>query len=244
MYKSAHEASAFVNELASLVEDSRHREIVICPPYVALPAVVSAVRGTNIEVGAQDVFWLREGAFTGEVSAPMLTAIGCRWVIIGHSERRQYFGETDESVFKKTIAAVESGLKPIVCVGETLEHRAAGHTEAVLSEQFSEGIAGLTPRQFERIVLAYEPAWAIGTGRTASPEVAAAAHRFLRNRIAYRFGVERADECRILYGGSVKPENISALLDQEGIDGALVGGASLDPKAFASIVLATVGVHG
>lgn len=225
-----------MNDLSTLVAESRHREIVIFPPFVALPAAVSAIRGTNIEVGAQDVFWLKEGAFTGEVSAPMLTAIGCRWVIIGHSERRQYFGETDERVFKKTIAAVEAGLKPIVCVGETLEHRAAGHTEAVLSEQFSEGIAGLTPRQFERIAIAYEPAWAIGTGRTASPEIASAAHRFIRNRIAFRFGAESAEECRILYGGSVKPDNISALLAQDEIDGVLVGGASLDPASFAAIV--------
>ncbi len=236
MYKSAHEASAFINELASLVEESRHREIVVCPPFVALPAVVSAIRGTNIEAGAQDVFWLKDGPFTGEVSAPMLTAIGCRWVIIGHSERRQYFGETDETVFKKTIAAVESGLKPIVCVGEQLEDRQAGQTEAVLAEQFTAGLAGLTPRQFERIVIAYEPLWAIGNGCTATPETAAAAHRLLRKKIVARFGTELADECRIIYGGSVKPENIAGLLNQEGIDGALVGGASLDAKAFAEIV--------
>ena len=236
MHKSAHEASAFINELASLVEESRHREIVVCPPFVALPAVVSAVRGTNIEVGAQDVFWLKEGAFTGEVSAPMLTAIGCRWVIIGHSERRQYFAETDETVFKKTIAAVDSGLKPIVCVGENLEDHNAGQTEAVLAEQFMDGIAGLTPQQFERIVIAYEPVWAIGNGCPATPEVAAAAHRMLRKKIGERFGADLAAECRILYGGSVKPDKVSALLDQEGVDGALVGGASLDAKMFAAIV--------
>jgi len=238
MYKSAHEASALINELASLVEESRHREIVVCPPFVALPAAVSAVRGTNIEVGAQDVFWLKDGAFTGEVSAPMLTAIGCRWVIIGHSERREYFGETDEIVFKKTITAVDSGLKPIVCVGERLEDHEAGRTEAILAKQFAQGIAGMTPRQFERIVIAYEPVWAIGTGRTATPETASSAHQFLRQQIADRFGAELAEECRILYGGSVKPDNISGLLAQDDIDGALVGGASLDAASFAAIVAA------
>jgi triosephosphate isomerase (TIM) len=236
MHKSAHEASAFLNELVPLVRDSRHREVVVCPPFVALPAVVNAARGSGIEVGAQDVFWLREGAYTGEVSAPMLLAIGCQWVILGHSERRQYFGETDEIVFKKTVAALESGLKPIVCVGERLDEREAGQTEAVLTAQFLGGLSGLTADQFSRIVIAYEPVWAIGTGRTATPEMAAAAHRFLRKQTIELFGAELADCCRILYGGSVKPDNIGALMAQEGIDGALVGGASLDAKSFASIV--------
>jgi triosephosphate isomerase len=236
MYKSAHEASAFLNELIPLVRESRHREIVVCPPFVALPAVVSAVRGSNIEVGAQDVFWLKEGAYTGEVSAPMLKAIGCRWVIIGHSERRQYFGETNETVLKKTVAALDAGLQPIVCVGERLDERDAEQTETVLGAQFAEGLAGLTAEQFRRLVIAYEPVWAIGTGRTATPAMASAAHQFLRGRVAARYGGEIASECRILYGGSVKPENISALIEQDDIDGALVGGASLDPKSFAAIV--------
>lgn len=236
MYKSAHEASAFVNDFSALVAESRHREIVVCPPFVALPAAISAARGTNIEVGAQDVFWLKEGAYTGEISAPMLTAIGCRWVIVGHSERRQYFGETDETVFKKTVAALDAGLKPIVCVGERLEEREAGMTESVLASQCGAGIEPLTPEQFSRIVIAYEPVWAIGTGRTATPEIASAAHRTIRARLAARFGTGLAEECRILYGGSVKPDNISALLLQDEIDGALVGGASLDPISFAAIV--------
>jgi triosephosphate isomerase len=236
MHKSAHEASAFVRELAPLVAESRHREIVLFPPFVALPAVISAVRGTNIEVGAQNAFWMKEGAYTGEVSAPMLTAIGCRWVIVGHSERRQYFGETDETVLKKTIAVVEAGLTPIVCVGEKWEDREANQTEAVLTEQFKQGIASLKPEQFARIVIAYEPVWAIGTGRTATPEIAAAAHGILRSRIASRFGRALADECRILYGGSVKPDKVSALLTQDDVDGALVGGASLDTKLFSTIV--------
>ena len=236
MYKSAHEAAAFLNELTGLVRESRHREVVVCPPFVALPAAVSAARGSGIEVGAQDVFWLKEGAYTGEVSAPMLLSIGCQWVVIGHSERRQYFGETDETVFKKTVATLESGLKPIVCVGERLDEREAGETENVLAAQFEGSLAGLAPEQMARVVIAYEPVWAIGTGLTATPEIAAAAHGFLRGLIATRFGAEIADECRILYGGSVKPDNISALMKQDGIDGALVGGASLDVKSFAAIV--------
>jgi triosephosphate isomerase len=166
----------------------------------------------------------------------MLAAIGCRWVIIGHSERRQYFGETDENVFKKTVAALDAGLKPIVCVGERLEEREAGATETILAAQFVGGIAGLAPEQFARIVIAYEPVWAIGTGKTATPEMAAEAHRFLRGEIRKRFGAELAGSCRILYGGSVKPDNIKGLMAQPEIDGALVGGASLDPASFASIV--------
>jgi triosephosphate isomerase len=166
----------------------------------------------------------------------MLAAIGCRWVIVGHSERRQYFGETDESVFKKTVAALDAGLKPIVCVGERLEQREAGQTEAVLAEQCASGICGLSAEQFAKIVIAYEPVWAIGTGRTATPEMAGTAHRFLRDQIAGRFGNAAASACRILYGGSVKPDNIQGLMAQEEIDGALVGGASLDPASFATIV--------
>ncbi len=236
LYKSAHETTQFLNELAPLVKETRRAEIVVCPPFVALPAAIAAARGSAIEVGAQDVFWLKEGAYTGEVSAPMLLAIGCQWVIIGHSERRQYFGETEETVFKKTTAALESGLKPIVCVGEKLEEREAGQTGAVLESQFNGGLAGLSPEQFARVSIAYEPVWAIGTGRTATPEMAVEAHAFLRAKIRARFGAEIADASRILYGGSVKPDNAAALLAQDEIDGALVGGASLDAKSFAAIV--------
>jgi len=236
MHKTAAETSAFLHKFAPMVAGVTHAEIVVCPAFVNLPAAVDAARPTAIEIGAQDVFWLKEGAYTGEVSAPMLAGIGCRWVIIGHSERRQYFGETDDSVFKKTAAALEAGLKPIVCVGERLEEREAGATETVLAAQFVGGIAGLTPEQFARIVVAYEPVWAIGTGKTATPEMAAEAHRFLRGEIRKRFGAELAGSCRILYGGSVKPDNIKGLMAQPEIDGALVGGASLDPASFASIV--------
>jgi len=236
MYKTAAETAAFFEKFALLVANALHVDVVVCVPFVNLPVAVMATRWTAIGVGAQDVFWLKEGAYTGEVSAPMLTAIGCRWVIIGHSERRQYFGETDETVLKKTVAALEAGLTPIVCVGERLEEREARATEAVLGTQCANGIAGLEPEQFARIVIAYEPVWAIGTGKTATPEMAADAHRFLRAQIADRFGVDAAAACRILYGGSVKPDNVADLMAQPEIDGALVGGASLDPASFAAIV--------
>jgi triosephosphate isomerase (TIM) len=236
MYKTPAEAMDFLHVFAPMVAGSKRSEIVICPPLVDLAAALDAARGTTIGIGAQNLFWLKEGAYTGEVSGPMLAAAGCRWVIVGHSERRQYFGETDESVFKKTVAALEAGLIPIVCVGERLEEREAGQTENVLATQFAGGIGGLTPEQFGRIVIAYEPVWAIGTGRTATPEIAEEAHRFLRSQIASKFGPEAADACRILYGGSVKPDNIKGLMAQPDLDGALVGGASLDPVSFASIV--------
>src|ERR1700683_4393623 len=164
MYKSAPETRAFLEKLAPLVAGSAHVEVVACAPFVDLPAAIEAAGNTNIGIGAQDVFWLKEGAYTGEVSAQMLTAIGCRWVIVGHSEGRQYFGETEETVAKKTAAALEAGLKPIVCVGERLEQRESGSTEAVLEAQFAGGLAGLTPEQFAGIAIAYEPVWAIGTG--------------------------------------------------------------------------------
>jgi len=235
MYKTATETSAFFESFAPLLSKSTHAEIVICPPFVNLPAAVEAAKGTKIEVGGQDLFWLREGAYTGEISAPMLTSVGCRWVIIGHSERRQYFHETDETVLKKTQAALAAGLTPIVCVGERLEERESGATESVLRTQGAGGIAGLTPEEFARIVVAYEPVWAIGTGKTATPEIAAHAHGVLRGELAICFA-EAAASCRILYGGSVKPDNVKGLMAQEEIDGALVGGASLDPASFAAIV--------
>jgi len=236
MHKTAGETSAFLKHFTPMVAGSATAEIVICPAFVNLSPAIDATRGTNIEIGAQDVFWLKEGAYTGEVSAPMLAAIGCQWVIIGHSERRQYFGETEESVFKKTVAALDAGLKPIVCVGERLEERESGATETVLSAQCNGGIFGLSAEQVARIVIAYEPVWAIGTGKTATPEMAGAAHGFLRSQIRARFGSEIADAIRILYGGSVKPDNVKGLMAQLDIDGALVGGASLDPASFASIV--------
>ena len=236
LYKNAAETRAFIQDFIPLITANTRAEIVLCPPFVNLAAAVDSTKGTGIGVGGQDVFWLNEGAYTGEISAPMLKAIGCQWVIIGHSERRQYFGETDETVFKKTQAALNAGLTPIVCVGERLEQREAGNTEAVLEEQFSGGLAKLAAAEFSGVVIAYEPVWAIGTGKTATPEMANAAHLYLRSQVDQAFGAAAADACRILYGGSVKPDNITKLMSEEHIDGALVGGASLDAKSFASIV--------
>ena len=236
MYKTPAETTAFFAEFIPLVAAAGDREIVIAAPYVDLAAAVEAARGSNVEIGAQDVFWEKEGAFTGQISAHMLKAAGVPWVIIGHSERRQYFGETDETVFKKTVAALGAGLKPIVCVGELLEHREAGRTEQVLKTQCAGGVAGLTPEQFARIVIAYEPVWAIGTGKTATPRMASDAHAVIRGLAAERFGETAADSLRILYGGSVKPDNARELMFEPQIDGVLVGGASLKPESFASIV--------
>ena len=236
MYKTQAETRAFLDAFKLLVASSMHCDIVLAPPYTALAAAVEAARGSAISIAAQDLHWAAEGAFTGEVSTKMLLEVGCRYVIIGHSERRQYFGETDEWVNKKTKAALEAGLGPIVCVGETLQEREAKQTEAVLERQFQGGFAALTGAEFSRIIIAYEPVWAIGTGRTATPEMAAEAHRFLRKLAAASFTAERAASLRILYGGSVKPDNIKGLMAQVEIDGALVGGASLDAQSFASIV--------
>ncbi len=236
MYKAQAEARAFLAALKPLVASSTHCDIVVAPPFTVLAAAAEAARGSAIAVAAQDVHWEKEGAFTGEVSVKMLVEAGCRYVLIGHSERRQYFGETDERVNKKVKAALETELAPIVCVGETLEQREAGQTEVVLERQFRGGLAALTGAEFSRIIVAYEPVWAIGTGRTATPETAAEAHRFLRQLAATIFTSERAAGLRILYGGSVKPDNIKGLMAQVEIDGALVGGASLDAQSFASIV--------
>ena len=236
MYKTAAETTSFFEKFRPLVERSEHCEIVICPPFPNLPAAAAAAKDTRVAVGAQNMFWAKEGAFTGEVSASMLKSIGCSHVIIGHSERRQYFGETNETVLKKTLAALDAGLTPIVCVGETLEHREARQTENVLMDQCQSGTSGLSAEQFSKILIAYEPVWAIGTGKTATPEIAADAHRVIRAYASGVFGQPAANSLRILYGGSVKPDNIKGLMAQPEIDGALVGGASLDPISFASIV--------
>jgi triosephosphate isomerase len=236
MFKTPAETIAFFEKFRPLVEKSEHCEIVICPPFTNLAAAVDAAKGTHIRVGSQNIAWAKEGAFTGEISGPMLAAVGATYAIVGHSERRQYFGETDETVLKRTQAALEFGLTPIVCVGERLEERECGNTEAVLIGQCQKGIAGLSEHQFARIVIAYEPVWAIGTGKTATPEIAADAHRTIRAQVRERFGKEVGDAVRILYGGSVKPDNVKSLMAQPEIDGSLVGGASLDPVSFAGIV--------
>jgi len=236
MYKTQAETRAFFEVFCPLVKESKHCDIVIAPPFTALAVAAGAVRGTAISIAAQNLHGRPEGAFTGEISARMLVETGCSGVIVGHSERRQYFNETDESVHSKTKAALEAGLTPIVCVGEILSEREGNCTEDVLKRQFEGGLGALTPAEFSRILLAYEPVWAIGTGKTATPELAAQAHRYLRELAAARFSFEEASALRILYGGSVKPDNIKGLMAQAELDGALVGGASLDPRSFASIV--------
>ena len=270
------ESLALATDVRNGVASLRDVDVAVGPSFTALYAVAKRLEDGPVTVAAQDCFWEEKGAFTGEVSPAQLADAGCKHVIIGHSERRQLFGELDAAVNLKARAAIRAGLTPIICVGETLAERDAGETigrvqaqldgaladmddaalervviayepvwaigtgrnatEAVLATQFAGGVAGLLPEQFARVTLAYEPVWAIGTGKTATPDMAASAHRFLRDEIRKRFGTEGAASCRILYGGSVKPDNVKALMAQPDLDGALVGGASLDPASFASIV--------
>jgi triosephosphate isomerase len=236
MYKTQAEARAFFEAFLPLVRGVGNCDIVVAPPFTAIAPAAEAAKGSNVAIGAQDLFWEKEGAFTGEIAPGMLVEAGCRYVIIGHSERRQFFGETEQTVAKKSKAALAAGLIPIVCVGELLEHREAGRTEEICESQFTSGPGALTAEEFSRILVAYEPVWAIGTGKTATPEIAAAAHRFLRKCAEEKFNAAQAQALRILYGGSVKPDNIQGLMAQDELDGALVGGASLDAKSFASIV--------
>ena len=236
MYKTPAETRAFFDAFRPLVAKTQQCEILICPPFIDLDAALAATRDSAIEIGAQNLFWAKEGAYTGEVSGPMLKSIGCRWVLIAHSERRQYFGETNESAAKKLAAALEAGVAPVYCVGETLEQRESSQTELILETQVQAALSAFTPGEFQKIVVAYEPVWAIGTGKVATPEMAGDAHRFIRGQLRKLFGDGPANACRILYGGSVKPDNVRGLMAQADIDGALVGGASLDPKSFASIV--------
>ena len=236
MHKTAHDAVVFVREISALIRGIDQVDVVVAPPFTALSAAAEAARTTRIGVAAQDVFFEREGAFTGEVSTLMLKHAGATMVIVGHSERRRLFGETDEWVNRKTRAVLEAELTPIVCIGETLEERDGGRTFAVLDRQLHEGFVELTGDQAASLVIAYEPVWAIGTGRNATPIEADAAHRHIRARLNEWFGTHAADRCRILYGGSVKPDNIGDLAALPDVDGALVGGASLDVGSFAGIV--------
>ncbi|MGH9325622.1 MAG: triose-phosphate isomerase [Terriglobia bacterium] len=236
MYKTVAEALAFIRELRPRVANATHCEIIVAPPFTALKAVAEAAAESNIRVAAQDVAFEKEGAFTGDISTSMLREAGCTYVIIGHSERRQHHGETDEQVNRKVKAALRAELIPIVCLGETLSQRETGKMQAILQGQFTEGLSELTTQEFSRIILAYEPVWAIGTGKTATPEIAAQSHGFLRRLAGDQFGAEAASQLRILYGGSVKPDNIQDLMAQEEIDGALVGGASLSSESFSAIV--------
>lgn len=236
MYKTREGARAFFEAFKPLVAGTHSCDIIVAPPFTAIAASVEGARGSNIKIAAQNAHWEREGAFTGEISMQMISDCGAEAVIVGHSERRQYFGETDDMVNRKVKAALAAELTPIVCVGESLAEREANMTHAVLKRQFEGGMAALTAEDFSRILLAYEPVWAIGTGKTATPEIAEEVHRYLRGLAAKHFSPEQASAVRILYGGSVKPDNIKALMAEAEIDGALVGGASLDPKSFAAIV--------
>jgi len=232
MYKTAFEAVDFVKNLKPEVSDVHDRAIVICPPHPVLKDVGDVIRDSNIALGAQNLFWEDEGAYTGEVSAPMLKSVGCTYVIIGHSERRQFFGETDETVNKKLFAALKHNLFPIVCIGETLEQREKGETFEVIEKQIREGLKNLVISNWSLVVIAYEPVWAIGTGKTATPQQAQEVHAFIRGLLPR----DVAQEIRILYGGSVKPDNIKELMAQPDIDGGLVGGASLKIESFEKIV--------
>jgi triosephosphate isomerase len=236
MYKTPAEAKAFVDAFLPLVAGHTRDEIALFPSPVLLPTVVAACNGSNVAVGAQNIHFAEEGAYTGETSIGQLKAVGGTHTLIGHSERRQYFAETDEIVNKKLHTALKHGVIPIVCIGEVLEEREAGKTASVLQTQINGAFAGITPQAAVPIVIAYEPVWAIGTGKTATPEIAAEAHAVIRKEATEIFGEEFATNLRILYGGSVKPDNVSSLMAQEEIDGALVGGASLDPKSFTAIV--------
>ena len=236
MYKTPEETREFFKAFLPLIADHERDEIVVCPPYIDLPAAVEGAKGSRVAIGAQSMFYEKEGAFTGEVSASMLLAVGCTHVILGHSERRQYFGETDDVVNRNLEVALEAGLTPIVCVGEVLEEREANLTDEVLRRQCQYAFRGISGRKASKLIIAYEPVWAIGTGKTATPEIAAAAHEVIRGEARKSFGDEFGAKLRILYGGSVKHENVKQLMAQEEIDGALVGGASLKPASFTAIV--------
>ena len=236
MYKTPAEAKAFVDAFLPLVAGHTRDEIALFPSPVLLPGVIEAAKGSNVAVGAQNIHFAEEGAYTGETSVGQLIAVGGTHTLIGHSERRQYFAETDEIVNKKLHTALKHSIVPIVCIGEVLAEREAGKTESVLKTQITGALAGITAAAAAAIVVAYEPVWAIGTGKTATPEMAEDAHKTIRAEVAKLLGSDVAAKMRILYGGSVKPDNATALLSKEEIDGALVGGASLKPDAFTAIV--------
>lgn len=236
MHKTVHESVVFVKEFRSMVKDIDDVEIVVAPPFTAVHAVAEAARNSNVGVAGQNMHWEREGAFTGEVSAPMLKEAGAEYVIIGHSERRRLFHETDETVNRKLVAAIGAKLTPIVCIGETLEERESDQTLSVLDRQITKGLDGLTGEQVATLVLAYEPVWAIGTGRNATAEQAGEAHAHIRGRLRQWFGGDAAEQCHVIYGGSVKPDNIHSLVVHPDVDGALVGGASLDVRGFYDIL--------
>lgn len=241
MHKTTAEAVELANGVKEGVKGVNEVDIVVCPPFTALQAVMEVVQGSNLELGAQNVHWEESGAFTGEIAPSMLCDLQVSYAVIGHSERRQFFGETDEGVNKRLKAALKAGLTPIVCIGETLEQREAGETENVIERQVTHSLADLSPDAMAQTVVAYEPVWAIGTGRTATPEQAQEIHQFVRELIRKQFG-QVAEQVIIQYGGSVKPENAEELLGQDDIDGALIGGASLKADAFSDIVKTAAGL--
>jgi triosephosphate isomerase len=236
MYKTTIEAGDLAARLVALVAGVLDRDIVLAPPFTALSTVAAVMKGTNMALSAQNMFWEDKGAFTGEISAEMLLDLGCKYVIIGHSERRQFFGETDETVNKKVRQALNKGLLPIICVGELLKEREAGSANEVIDRQVTGALKDVNAAEMHKIVIAYEPVWAIGTGKTATPEQANEIHSFIRKKVEVAYGGTVADSLRIQYGGSVTPENVSTLMAMPDIDGALVGGASLKPESFAALV--------
>ncbi len=236
MHKTVRETLNYIRRFRELVSEVTDREIMIAPPFTALYPAGRELAGTNIKLGAQNAHWAEKGAFTGEISPLMLKECGVEYVILGHSERRHLFGETDEMIRKRLSGVISAGLKPVLCVGETLTERESGKTFEVLERQVREALSGFSAEELKALVIAYEPVWAIGTGRTATPEQAQEAHRYVRGLLAELFGKDFAETTRILYGGSVKPENIAELMAQSEVDGALVGGASLDPETFVRIV--------
>jgi len=239
MHLSVNQAKELTNEIVNAAEAVDGVDVLLCPSFTLLATVTEATSESKVVVGAQNLYWEEKGAYTGEISANMLVDAKCRYVIVGHSERRQYFGETDASVRRRTLAALESGLTPIVCVGETLEEREEGSTSLVIERQISGALERFKNEDVAKLVIAYEPVWAIGTGRTATPEVAQDVHKMIRKWIAEHFSQEVADSLRILYGGSMKPDNAAILVSQPDIDGGLVGGASLDAQSFSEIIKAS-----
>jgi len=235
MFKTGPEAVETADRLANLLSTPIDVDVMIAPPFTALSTVSDILKKTRISLGAQNIFWEEEGAYTGEVSASMLVSAGCRYVIVGHSERRQYFGETDDTVNKKIMAAVKNNLIPVMCIGESETERESQETFSVLDRQVQEGLKGFSADEMETLVVAYEPVWAIGTGKTATADQAQEVHQFLRMILEKKFGNKLAKSIRILYGGSVKPDNITELMTMPDIDGALIGGASLDPETFSKI---------
>lgn len=236
MNKTVEESVELVNSLKQRVSDVYGREVLVCPPFVSLVVVKELLKNSNVKLGAQNMYFADSGAFTGEISPLMLKSAGCDYVIVGHSERRQFFGETDEIVNKKMKIAFENGIVPIVCIGETLQQRESNETFSVIERQTKKSLVGITLEQAKKVVIAYEPVWAIGTGKTATPEQAEEVHGFIRKIYSQMYGTESAETVRILYGGSVKSDNVSEIMKQPDIDGALVGGASLKADEFAKIV--------